>query len=1171
MKRILSVGALSLALSASLLGPAVARAEEASGNGVFQLPVARALALDHVARGGELRTLAPGVDRPRSLAAADLDEDGVPDLVCGYGSGLAGFVAVHRGNVESIMASPRMAGVPGVGPFLGPALVFDLRFEPSFLGSGDFDADGHWDVVAAAQGDDGLYLMTGNGHGQLHAPRRITVPGTITALLAGDVNRMDGLTDLVVGIGDGAGPAVLVFEGPQGALHGSPELIMLPDAPTSLAIGMLGADAPIDIAVGAGDNLWIVRGRDRRLSLDPEKQAEVGPASVLDVALPAAVRGVAIGDFLPAVSSDYSEEIAVLDRGGNLHLLAPEETEAAPERWVAVCAVTVGAPAGETLGAASLLRGRFSGHGEELLVLDSSARGLGLYSAGASSAGGGIELRGGTTAELSGEPIAALNMRLNGDALSDVVLLGLEAVAPEIVQSAVNATFTVINTDGADVVGSFRRAIHDANLTVAADLINFNIPGVGPHNIDLLAPPEAIVQPVTINGYSQSGAQANTVAMPGTSTAIVKIGIDGSLAQGPVNGLILAGSGSSTVRGLAIKDWANGISIISPANIVDGCYLGTAVTGLTSDDNESNGISIASAANNTIGGTTPGARNLISANFDDGVDIRGLGSSGNLVRGNYIGPNVTGAVRLGNNSDGVQCESGPNNQIGGTVAGTPNVIGDNFDDAIDLGNTGNLVQGNLLGTNAAGSGSMSNGGAGVQLTGSNHTIGGTTVAARNIISSNEGSGVFSIGAGTGSLVQGNYIGTNQLGTAAVGNALAGVQLEGAGATIGGTAAGARNIISGNIGRGVLIELSAATGNVVQGNFIGLAPNGSTAMGNVLDGVSIQNAPTNTIGGTAAGAGNVISANGDDGVEIRSASSTGNLVEGNRIGTDSIGTIDLGNTFDGVYIFTSSGNTIGGTTAAARNFISGNNRNGIALQGGGTANRLNGNFVWSNTSLGIDLGVNGKTLNDAGDADSGDNALQNYPVLTLASATPAGALTVNGTLASTASTTYRIEYFTSLSCDSSGNGEGEAMYDTQNVTTDGLGNASVTRVTAGMTASPKAITATATDPAGNTSEFAACRTATCSSKVVFDGTLRALDRTTMGWTPVRNVSWVKGPLSGVKTYVTTSSGMLFSATTLSAVGDNPAPNQGIYYLVRLSVCGSWQHVLGGNPNRDVVLP
>ncbi len=1169
MKRILFAGAVSVALSASLLGPAVVRADEASGNGVFQLPAVHPLVLEHVGRGGELRTLVAEVDRPRSLAAADLDEDGVLDLVSGYGSGPGGFVVVHRGNVESIQSAPRMAGEPVVTPFLGPARIFNLRFDPSFLGTGDFDADGHWDVVAAAEGDDGLYLLAGNGLGWFSAPRRIALPGAITALLAGDVNRMDGLTDLVVGIGDGAGPAVLVFEGPEGALRGSPEILLLPHAPTSLAIGMLGADAPIDIAVGAGDDLWIVRGRDRRLSLDPDKQAEVGPAQLLEVALPAAARGLAIADFLPA-SGDYSEEIAVLDRSGNLQLLSPEESGAAPERWLAVAAAAVGWPAGEALGAASLLSGRFSGHGEELLVLGSDARGVGLYSARAQGASGAVELHGGTAAELSGGPVAALALRLNGDALSDVVLLDLQAVVPQIVQSSVAATFTVTNVNDAGA-GSFRSAIFNANNTAGADLINFNIPGVGPFNIDMLTAPDAIVQPVTIDGYTQPGAQANTVAMPATSNAILKIGIDGSLAQGPVNGLILAGSGSSTIRGLAVKDWADGISIISPGNIVDGSYLGVALTGLTSDDNEGNGIAITGAANNTIGGTTPGARNLISANQDDGIDIRGLGSSGNLVRGNYIGPTVTGNVRLGNNSDGVQCESGPNNQIGGTLAGTPNVIVDNLDDAVDVGNTGNLVQGNMLGVNPAGTSSIANGGAGVQVTGSTHTIGGTTVAARNIISGNGRSGVFTIGAGAGTLVQGNHIGTNQLGTAALGNAIAGVELEGGGATIGGTSAAARNIISGNVGRGVLIELTAATGNQVQGNYIGLAASGTHALGNILDGVSIQNAPTNTIGGTAAGAGNVISANGNDGVEIIDASSTGNVVAGNRIGTDAIGTIDLGNTRDGVHISTSSGNTVGGTIAAAANFISGNNRNGIALLGGGTTNLLGGNFVWNNLSLGIDLGVNGITANDSGDGDSGNNNLQNFPVLTLATATTGGSVTVNGTLSSAASTTYRIEYFTSLTCDASGNGEGEAMYDTQDVTTSAAGTVSVNRTTAGMTASPKAITATATDPAGNTSEFSACFTATCSSKVVFDATLRAVDRNTMGWTVVRNVSWVKGPLSDVDIYVTTSSGMLFGATTLSAVGDNPGPNQGVYYLVRPSVCGSWQHVLGANPLRDTALP
>ena len=243
-------------------------------------------------------------------------------------------------------------------------------------------------------------------------------------------------------------------------------------------------------------------------------------------------------------------------------------------------------------------------------------------------------------------------------------------------------------------------------------------------------------------------------------------------------------------------------------------------------------------------------------------------------------------------------------------------------------------------------------------------------------------------------VEGNFIGTNITGTIAKGNGGNGVRiLSSTVITIGGTTVGARNVISGNTGDGVDITGSGTTGNVVEGNYIGTTADGTTALGN-YNGVAVYSAG-NTIGGTTAGAGNVISGsygidgvNGTDagvGVLIEGSAASGNLVEGNFIGTDKTGTIALANVIDGVSIFGASGNTIGGTTAAARNIISGNGtylptssglEAGVDLNNGSTDNLVEGNFIGTDVTgtLALSNGDNGASSGVAILGDSDDNTI-----------------------------------------------------------------------------------------------------------------------------------------------------------------------------------------------------
>ena len=331
------------------------------------------------------------------------------------------------------------------------------------------------------------------------------------------------------------------------------------------------------------------------------------------------------------------------------------------------------------------------------------------------------------------------------------------------------------------------------------------------------------------------------------------------------------------------------------------------------------------------------------------------------------------------------------------------------------------------------------------------------------------------------LVQGNYIGTDATGTRALPNTSDGITVSGAArATIGGTTTSERNLVSGNGGRGVVFGPGGSAGSLVQGNFIGTDVAGTHAIGNSSDGVLINGDNGTVIGGTTAGAGNVISGNGGNGL-----SSTGNLVGstqiiGNRIGTTADGTGRLGNATHGVVFTNNGGNdVVGGTGAGAANVIAFNGQAGVTVAGG-LGHKISGNSIFENGSIGINLApcvatqCNGPDVNDAGDGDTGPNQYQNFPVISSVTSTST-ASTIKGTLNSTANATFTIELFSSPACDDSGYGEGKTYLGSTSVTTSG-NDASFTVTVNPRVAGSSAVTATATDATGNTSEFSACQAA-----------------------------------------------------------------------------------------------
>jgi parallel beta-helix repeat protein len=578
------------------------------------------------------------------------------------------------------------------------------------------------------------------------------------------------------------------------------------------------------------------------------------------------------------------------------------------------------------------------------------------------------------------------------------------------------STYVVTTTDDSGP-GSLRQAILDANAHQGPDTIAFDIAGSGTHTIRPTSALPAVTDTVTIDGTTQPGYSGSPLIV-----------LDGSKAGSVPSGLAIQAE-NCTVQALEVLDFRmGGVGLMGGGNRVVGCYLGTDATGYPYSGNGF-GVVI-DGSNNTIGGTTPVERNVISGNgFGVYVRTGTSHSAGNQVLGNYIGPDPSGAKAVGN-SVGVYLTTDAENTVGGTTPGSGNLIAGNRDSGLTLNTTlagapGTVVQGNLIGTDATGTRALGNK-TGVTVGGQNNTVGGTSPAARNLISGNTQEGVLMLGIG--SVVQGNYIGTDPTGTAPLGNAIGvsidpgntgasphdmtvggtvngagnlisgntgagvslrfthddqilgntigttadgtrplpnriGVLLQATNDTVGGSVPGTRNLISGNLDFGVELTGVGTQGNLVQGNLIGTDPGGTTSVRNGY-GVYLQSGATgNLIGGLTPLARNVISGN-FDGVALFYAD--GNQVQGNYIGTNAAGTAALGNTISGVDLLAGTGNLIGGTAAGARNLISGNGGNGVAVYASG--NQVQGNSIGTNASdtggLGNALGVYVGGANDS---------------------------------------------------------------------------------------------------------------------------------------------------------------------------------------------------------------
>lgn len=554
-------------------------------------------------------------------------------------------------------------------------------------------------------------------------------------------------------------------------------------------------------------------------------------------------------------------------------------------------------------------------------------------------------------------------------------------------------------------------AISSANNRIEGNYIGTDVSGA-------VAAPETFGVAITgagatgnnIGGNVISGHSSWAVWVDGPSNRLEKNKIGttaaGNVALANVQGVLIMEAASNRVIDNVISGNSNiGVFVAqagptrAAGTEITGNYIGTDATGMIAVPNR-NGVAYAGVTNTILGG--PGAaRNVISGNLEEGVyfaNDAAIPSTGNVVKGNYIGVNANGDGPLANGYSGLVILNSKNNVIGGRLPGEGNVISGNgmegiYIPAVALTTDGNIIQGNLIGTSANGLnaiGNLFNGinlssDPGIQVT--NTTIGGPNPGEGNVISGNGQSGIRLHATETNATgIFGNLIGLARNGDTDLGNGSNGVTVDAASNTsVGDSNHG--NVIAGNGLYGVS-ALNAAN-LTIEGNFVGNTGSSNLARKNDAGGILVQGAGSTNflIGGLV---GNRVSGNGGFAGIALQDTPAGTVIH-NWVGLNFDGSGAMPNNNNGI----DADNV--GATRFLENVVSGNSANGIyvvASNGAilernvvgldplgvqGIGNGANGMFVefLSNASIGTD--GNGNTVGSNANAGIMINATTNTNV------------------------------------------------------------------------------------------------------------------------------------------------------------------------------------------------
>ncbi|MEK6283137.1 MAG: InlB B-repeat-containing protein [Acidobacteriota bacterium] len=964
-----------------------------------------------------------------SLATADFDEDGVPDLVRGYGD-TVGFITIDRGSTDTLYQNKNKAE----SPFHSPARIFEVGVQPDFMGTGDFDADGHNDVVVAARGDRTLYFLQGDGHGNIGPANPLQLDGQVTAFATGEINRRDGLTDLVLAIDGTNGPQLLVFEGPEGAIKAEPEIFTLPAPANQLALGQLDNEYPIDVAISAGRFLLIIHGRDRRLTLDRERQAEVRRAEIENRSFPTAIVSIAIGDFI----GNQQSSLAVLTDDGTVRVLSRNKVvvrESAIQR-----AATANGDrliiseemlkeyeeearsqandnnnvkptktfadwhsyqlsSGQWPQATKLSGVRLSGlPGDDLLLVDPANRQLHILTESrrqnkAQAIDAGSTQFNPMSLEVESAPVAVLPMLLDGDALQDLVILREGQSAPAVVftdQTEASLSFRnqspsstqekkaepetgpvtpPMSQDDRQRPKSDQRLVSQKPRVKNEIAQRLNIqPSFGSCPSTPIAYGQTLGGTVTssdcpyeagwyFDDYSFSGTagQQISAAMASTSfdTFLVLLAPDGSLLEydddsgGGTNSYIPTEGGFYTLP-------SSGTFTVRAGPLYSGS------TGSYTVELRLQSPGVCPGTLVSLGQTINASLSSTDCIFNAPGHAR-LNSNADIYRFNATaGQRIAISMSASWDTylyliypDGTQITDDDGGE--GLNARIPEISG-----FLTLPTTGvysiwatsfhPFTAGDytlVLGvpppiTAVINTNDSGDGSLRQAIINAN-----TTLAPETITFTIPGSGVRTINllSELPTITSPTFInGGSQPGYSNVPI----IELNGAGA--GANAAGLKITGGGSHVRALVINRFSGSGivlttngnNLITGNYIGTNSSGTSTLGNGRFAVQVDNSHDNTIGGTTAAARNIISGSTTSGIRLYLAAGT--WVLGNYIGTDTSGNVDLGNGGNGVFIHVGIDNLVFG------NLISGNNSPGVGLSyTGPIGNLVQGNFIGTNAA------------------------------------------------------------------------------------------------------------------------------------------------------------------------------------------------------------------------------
>jgi CSLREA domain-containing protein/uncharacterized repeat protein (TIGR01451 family) len=661
---------------------------------------AQALKVNHGGTSAAVQALATGNAQPLASTSADVDEDGVADLLVGYSTPAGGVVVVHRGNLDAFAPQSResflaIARGDFPAPFLPNAQVFDVPIKPDFLATGNFTGRGHLDLAVASRGSNVLYIFSGNGKGKFASQQAIRLSGGVTALAAGELGSAGTFTSLIVGVSGQQNSSLAVF---GGATNGLSQVATYPlrGAVSAVAFGDLDGDRHADAAVLAGGQVQILHSSSMQMEA---------------VSLPVSAVSMALGSFIH--DRGLRLQIALLAADGSVHIAAPgsfdssaftpsevkamriaslrrqpnpvvpQQAAAANEAWNIVESFASIAPSNGLAASPVLLRARVSSHATDDVMVFNSAAGQMAVISHANVKAGMTSFVSGTVSVRSydGTPVTALSARVNVDGRPGVILLHEGHVAPFVMMPLPDPTFTVNTT--ADTVTangcapgnpntcSLREAIIEANASAGADTImvpagTYQLtiaPAAGADPHDATTGDLDITDAVSIVGANS----ATTIVEAGTSagSGIDKIfsinpqglgaGFDTSISNLTIRfGTNPSAAGTGDQFGGAL-DWSAGFDGAGNLTITS-CVI----TDNNTTDGDGGGLSLSNPGGS---GTVTISNSTIQNNIANTATTGNGGVGGGILVGSFTSLTLTNSQLLNNHATQVTGAQGKGGAI----------------------------------------------------------------------------------------------------------------------------------------------------------------------------------------------------------------------------------------------------------------------------------------------------------------------------------------------------------------------------------------------------------------------------------------------------------------------------------------------------------------------------